>query len=62
MDIFAMGAELAAKCQHGELTRADLMQLSYEFLVKSMRSENAEERARLLDMAVAYDYARHLTR
>lgn len=62
MDIFAMGAELAAKCQHGELTRADLMQSASDLLIKSLRTENAEERARLMNLALANEYASYLTR
>lgn len=62
MDIFEMGAELASKCQSGELTKGDLMQSASDLLIKSLRTENAEERARLMNLALAYKYACELTK
>lgn len=57
-----MAEIIAADYREGKISRGEMMQNASDYLIKSLRTENAEERARLMNVALANEYASYLTR
>lgn len=57
-----MGEIIAADYREDKISRGEMIQNASDYLVKSLRAENAEERVRLMDLALANEYASYLTR
>ena len=57
MTFTEMAELIAADYHEGRISRGEMIQNASDYLIKSLRAENGEERKKLGNMACAYSYA-----